>query len=288
MAPPPPRKHLTTRDHSRDSEGFKYVYAVLSRRAGGVSVGINLNPNNACNYRCIYCQVPGLRRGSAPTIDLERLRGELKALLLEIVEGRYLSDRVAPESRVLRDISISGNGEPSSCRQFEEVVDIVGELMAQHGLTGHIRFVLITNGTFLHRPELRAGMAKMAECDGEVWLKVDGGTESRRKLINDAAISKAQILRAALAVPAQLRLKLQSCFFALDGHAPDAQAVTAYLELVRGLRAHGAPIESILLYGLARPSTQPEAPRLSTLPEAWFEQVAGPLRELGLQVSVWV
>ncbi|MCG8997432.1 radical SAM protein, partial [Laribacter hongkongensis] len=57
---------LTPHDHSRNSAGFQYVYPVLSRRAGGVSVGINLNPNQACNWRCIYCQVPGLVRSQAP------------------------------------------------------------------------------------------------------------------------------------------------------------------------------------------------------------------------------
>jgi hypothetical protein len=61
---------LKTEDHSRDSAGMRYVYPVVSRRAGGVSVGINLNPNNACNWRCIYCQVPGLTRGGPPPIDL--------------------------------------------------------------------------------------------------------------------------------------------------------------------------------------------------------------------------
>ncbi len=65
-----PRKALSTTDHSRDGAGLSYVYPVVSRRAGGVSVGINLNTNNACNWRCIYCQVPDLVRGAAPPVDL--------------------------------------------------------------------------------------------------------------------------------------------------------------------------------------------------------------------------
>ena len=56
---------LGTDDHSRDAAGLKYVYPVVSRRAEGVSVGINLNPNNACNWRCVYCQVPDLVLGAA-------------------------------------------------------------------------------------------------------------------------------------------------------------------------------------------------------------------------------
>ena len=70
---------LTSSDHGRDAAGFTYVYPVLSRRAGGVSVGINLNPNNACNWRCVYCQVPDLVRGKAPPADLPQLRRELFA-----------------------------------------------------------------------------------------------------------------------------------------------------------------------------------------------------------------
>ena len=59
---------LNVSDHSRDSAGLKYIYPVVSRRAGGVSLGINLNVNNACNWRCVYCQVPGLTRGGPPPV----------------------------------------------------------------------------------------------------------------------------------------------------------------------------------------------------------------------------
>jgi len=72
---------LKTEDHSRDSVDMRYVYPVISRRAGGVSVGINLNPNNACNWRCIYCQVPDLKRGGPPPIDLALLERELSDFL---------------------------------------------------------------------------------------------------------------------------------------------------------------------------------------------------------------
>ena len=60
---------LNVHDHSRESVGMKYIYPVVSRRAGGVSIGINLNTNNACNWACIYCQVPNLTRGTAPPVD---------------------------------------------------------------------------------------------------------------------------------------------------------------------------------------------------------------------------
>ena len=83
-------KLLNVTDHSRDNVGLTYIYPVVSRRAGGVSVGINLNPNNACNWRCIYCQVPELKRGAAPVIDLIRLEAELYIFLQEILYGSFM------------------------------------------------------------------------------------------------------------------------------------------------------------------------------------------------------
>ena len=79
---------LTTKDHSRFQEGFEYVYPVVSRRAGGVSLGINLNTNNACNWRCIYCQVPDLIRGAPPPVDLDLLKNELSIFLDQILSWK--------------------------------------------------------------------------------------------------------------------------------------------------------------------------------------------------------
>ncbi|MBS1137513.1 MAG: radical domain protein, partial [Proteobacteria bacterium] len=116
---------LDTRDHNRESAGLTYVYPVISRRAGGVSVGINLNPNNACNWRCIYCQVPNLRRGSAPPIDLDLLGRELRGFLREALTGDFMRRSVPEDSRRVVDIAISGNGEPTSAREFAQVIELV-------------------------------------------------------------------------------------------------------------------------------------------------------------------
>ena len=75
---------LSVNDHNRDVTGMTYVYPVVSRRAGGVSIGINLNPNNACNWACVYCQVDNLTRGGPPPIDLDLLERELAGFLWAI------------------------------------------------------------------------------------------------------------------------------------------------------------------------------------------------------------
>ena len=148
---------LTSADHSRDSAGLTYVYPVVSRRAGGVSVGINLNTNNACNWRCIYCQVPDLQRGSAPPVDLALLEKELRGFLSELLHGNFMRESMPPEARRLNDIALSGNGEPTSAAEFEQVIELIGRIMAEFDLIGTIKLVLITNGSLMHRPNVRNG-----------------------------------------------------------------------------------------------------------------------------------
>ena len=102
------------------------MYPVISRRAGGVSIGINLNPNNACNWRCVYCQVPDLKRGTAPRVDLNKLELELRAFLYELIDGDFMQRYVPPEARKIHDIALSGNGEPTSAKEFEQVIELIG------------------------------------------------------------------------------------------------------------------------------------------------------------------
>src|SRR6185312_460794 len=145
------RNALTVTDHSRASAGMRYVYPVVSRRAGGVSVGINLNTNNACNWRCIYCQVPDLIRGAPPPVDLALLRRELAGFLDDVLSGDFLAARVPPDARRLNDIALSGNGEPTSAREFAQVVDLIGEVREQAGVAHEVKTVLITNGSLAQR-----------------------------------------------------------------------------------------------------------------------------------------
>jgi len=282
---------LETRNHDRNSAGMTYVYPVVSRRAGGVSVGVNLNPNNACNWACVYCQVPDLVRGTAPEIDLVQLESELRAMLTAILHGDFMQTRVPEGARRLNDIALSGNGEPTSSRVFPKVIALIGQVMADFGLVGSnerepAKLVLITNGTLADRPYVREGLKQMATLNGEVWFKLDSATAAGMRVINQTRITPEKQL-ARLAVAAALcPTWLQTCVFALDGHPPSTAEQEAYLALVRRILSEGMPVRGVLLYGLARPSMQPQAARLSALPAAWLEGFAERIRDAGLEAKV--
>jgi wyosine [tRNA(Phe)-imidazoG37] synthetase (radical SAM superfamily) len=277
---------LTPINHDRDSAGMTYVYPVVSRRAGGVSVGVNLNPNDACNWACVYCQVPGLTRGTAPDIDLAQLEAELRAMLTDILHGDFMQTRVPAGARRLNDIALSGNGEPTSAKAFPQVIELVGRVMADFDLVGKVKLVLITNGSLVDRSRVQDGLRKMAALNGEVWFKFDSATASGMRTINQTRIAPDKQFER-LDVAARLcPTWLQTCMFALDGAPPSESEQAAYLAAVTRIRQQQIPVQGVLLYGLARPSMQPQASRLSALPAEWLETFAEKIRAAGLPVKV--
>lgn len=281
-----PDSRLTVADHHRGSAGLTYVYPVISRRAGGVSVGINLNVNNACNWRCIYCQVPGLTRGAPPPVDLGKLESELSGFLHDVLHGTFFETRVPVEARRLNDIALSGNGEPTSAREFDRVVDLVGLVRHQVGVPEQVKTVLITNGSLMQRAAVQAGVSRLAALNGEVWFKVDRASRVGLRKVNNARMDPARV-RVNLALAARLcPTWIQTCMFLIDGAPPDEAEQKAYLEFLRERVTEGVPLRGVLLYGLARQSFQPEAARLGALPFAWLDSFAERIRPLGLEVKV--
>jgi len=277
---------LDTKHHDRDVARLTYVYPVVSRRAKGVSIGVNLNPNNACNFRCVYCQVPDLQFGKAPEIDLALLERELDGFLDWVVEGDFMETSVPEESRRLNDVAFSGNGEPTSAERFDEIVTLVGQVLDKHRLTGKIDVVLITNGSLVHQETVQRGLAQLKQLGGQVWFKLDSATEAGQARINDYKGGLDRV-RENLRLAASLcPTWIQTCAFEMDGAPPSEEEQAAYVELLRWTRAEGLPLEGVLLYGIARESHQPEAERLGRLPEAWLEAYAERLRAEGLEVRV--
>jgi wyosine [tRNA(Phe)-imidazoG37] synthetase (radical SAM superfamily) len=272
---------LSVNDHSRESAGLSYVYPVVSRRAGGVSVGINLNTNNACNWACVYCQVPDLVRGGPPPINLQQLESELRSFLEEAIDGDFLARNVPPEARRLVDVAFSGNGEPTSAVEFDAAVQVVEQVLRAFSLHDQLKVRLITNGSFLHRPRVRQGIARIGALQGEVWFKVDRASAEGVALVNGTQLSPERIKAALLECAALAETWVQTCYFAIDGEGPGEGEQQAYLELITAVREK---IKGVHLYGLARPSLQPGAEKLSNLPEEEFRHFAQRIASLGVQV----
>lgn len=272
---------LTPNDHSRDSAGLTYVYPVISRRAGGVSIGINLNINNACNWACVYCQVPNLQRGGPPPIDLQQLGSELRSFLHDATQGDFLVRQAPPEARRLVDVAFSGNGEPTTAAEFSEAVALVETVLQEFALLEKLKLRLITNGSQLHRATVRQGIARIGALNGEVWFKVDRATEEGTQTVNGIRQVPERIKTALLACAELAPTWVQTCYFAIDDQTASPEERSAYLELIGSVRQK---IKGVHLYGLARPSLQPDAQRLSNTSREDFERFAESIAALGVEV----
>lgn len=270
---------LQPEDHSRDSAGLTYVYPVVSRRSRGVSIGINLNPNNACNWACVYCQVPDLQRGAAPDIDLDVLEAELRGFLSKVTTAAWMEQHAPPESRRINDIAFSGNGEPTTVRDFDAVVERVLAVRSEFPALTETKTVLITNGSQAHRDHVKRGLERMSRANGEVWFKIDSATREGRRSINGSDMPDER-MRANLRTTAEAcRTLVQTCAFGRDGEPPSDAEIDAYLRFLTLEVDAGTPLCGVLLYSLARPSLQPGAERLKRLDEPFLQELAGRITE---------
>ncbi|MEY3861872.1 MAG: hypothetical protein RIR60_238 [Pseudomonadota bacterium] len=280
--------YLTVEDHNRDVSGMRYVYPVVSRRAGGVSIGINLNVNNACNWRCVYCQVPDLKRGSPMPIDMTLLEQELRRFLDYALHGDFMTRYVAEGDRQLQDIAFSGNGEPTSAKEFPDILILLEKILLDFNLLGKtqahpIKVRLISNGSLMDKASVLASLKHLARLNGEVWFKLDGGTQAGIARINDVNIKPEAHLQRLKNCVAVCPTFVQTCLFAMDGEPPSEADTVAYLGLLDQVKAD---LQGVHLYGYARPSYQVEAPRISRLPYEKLEAMAERIRALGLIVHV--
>ena len=230
------KQYLSVNDHSRELSGLKYIYSVVSRRAGGLSIGINLNINNACNWQCIYCEIPNLTRGSPPPIELDVLENELRFFLHEIIHGDYMEKNVAIEDRHLKDIAFSGNGEPTSAEEFPQVILIVKKILEEFDLLHKIKIRLITNGSLIQKESVLQGIQTLAKIAGEVWFKVDAALEENTKIINQVNLKTTQVIDRLKLCSEICPTYVQTCIFKIDNKEPDENEINAYIKLIDGAK----------------------------------------------------
>ena len=279
---------LSTTNHSRERVGFKYIYPVISRRSGGLSIGINLNTNNACNWRCIYCQVPNLTRGNAPPVNLEKLRDELHKFINNVLTGDFYEIEKIPEKlRKIQDIAISGNGEPTTADEFGQIIKIIEGVLGDIGLLNEIKCVLITNGSLVNRDYVKEGLERLGAINGEVWFKIDSATPEGIEEINQVSGAELSAINRLNISANYCPTYIQTCVFSFDGKLPSNKEKTAYVNLLKEVKTRHIPIKGILLYGVERPSLLPEAAnKIKKLPENWLIDFAEEIKQTGFFVRI--
>jgi wyosine [tRNA(Phe)-imidazoG37] synthetase (radical SAM superfamily) len=257
-----------------------YVYPVISRRSGGLSIGVNLNPDTACNFDCVYCQVDRTVTPRIREVDVARLEQELRSMIADAQSGALFDDpafRDVPASlRSIKDIAFSGDGEPTTCKSFRECVDVAARFKRDAGLDS-TKIVLITDACYLTRPQVVEGLAILDANHGEIWAKLDAGTEAYYQRVNRPNYPLQHVIDNIIAAARVRPIVIQSLFMRLDGVGPDDAELNAYIERLREITRAGGKITLVQVYTVAR---RPVESYVAPLPNEEVDRITAMVRTL--------
>ena len=266
------------RSHPRDWKTNFYVYPVISRRSGGLSIGVNLNPDAACNFDCVYCQVDRTIPPRVREVEPERLEQELRAMIEMAQSAALFEDEtfrgVPEEFRAIKDISFSGDGEPTTCSHFRAAVDIAARLRGEFGLND-TKLVLITDACYLTRPVVMEGLAILDSSNGEIWAKLDAGTEEYYRRVNVPNYPLRHVIENITAAAMVRPVVIQSLFIRLDGVGPSEAEITAYTDRLNEIVDCGGRIKLVQVYTVAR---RPAQSFVSSLSDAEVDAIRNEVR----------
>ncbi|MDR0338617.1 MAG: radical SAM protein [Planctomycetaceae bacterium] len=275
--------------HPRRFHTFQYVYPVVSRRSGGLSIGVNLSPTAQCNFSCVYCQVLAEnheisepKNNVVTSVDPNLVELELRELVGMVNDGSLFRDtwlsRTPPEKRILRDIAFSGDGEPTLSLQFSETVRRVAavrrELCAES-----TKIVLITNASTFHVESVRNTLATLLDDNGEIWAKLDAGTPNYFRTISRSKVPYEKILTNLTEFSKTNPIVIQSCFALLYDKEPDDEEIRQYTKRLKLMDQ----IKKVQIYTVARRTPESWVLPLS---DEQLDKISETVRKLtGLQVD---
>jgi wyosine [tRNA(Phe)-imidazoG37] synthetase (radical SAM superfamily) len=254
----PARPHIAPTaafEYPRDFLENQFVYLVISPRAGGLSIGVNVNPVLACTFQCLYCEVDRARPARVARFDVGKMAAELRGTLALAHSGglrnlpRYAG---LPEDLLqVRHVALSGDGEPTLSGYFVESLETLIHLRAS-GASPFFKIVVVTNSTALDRPEIQDGLRLLLRTD-EIWAKLDGGTQDYLNRINRPAVPLEKIMDNILLLARKRPVIIQSLFPAIDGEPPPAVEIQEYARRLKELKKAGAEIPLVQIYSATRP-----------------------------------
>jgi wyosine [tRNA(Phe)-imidazoG37] synthetase (radical SAM superfamily) len=281
------RSPETAFGYPRNFLNNRFVYVVISPRAGGLSVGINMSPDKRCEFDCAYCEINRKEPGTESVLRMDVMTGELTQTLDLIHQGRlreWSTYRNIPDELLqLRHVALSGDGEPTLSPHFVEVIQAIIHIRA----LGHFPFfkaVLITNGIGLDTAEVKNGLGFLTKQD-EVWAKLDAGTQAWMDKVNRGQVSLEKVLSNILNLAKQRPVIIQSLFPMLNGVEPPDEEILQYAQRLKDLREAGAQISLIQIYSATRPTLHSE---YGHLPLRSLSRIAHTVRQIsGLRAEVF-
>ncbi len=216
----------------------KYLYGPVPSRRLGRSLGVDIVPLKVCTLDCVYCQLGKTLTKTVERKDyvpVESVLAELAEALAEGVEADF--------------ISIAGSGEPTLHARLGELIDGIRQVTT-------IPVAIITNGTLLYRPDVRADCAKA----DVVMPSLDGADERTFLKINCPCpdISAEKVISGLCAFRKEFPGRMWLEVFLVEGINTDPEQIAAIREAIERIKP-----DKVQLNTAVRPTADPNIKRLS-------------------------
>lgn len=248
------------------------VFGPVRSRRFGVSLGVNLLPNNGkiCSFDCVYCEC-GLNKENKP------VEPKLPALdeVCSLLEKRLLAMK---DNGELPDvITFAGNGEPTMHPQFNEVMVATKQLRDE--LAPDCEIVVLSNAMHLDKKDVHKGLL-LAD---KAVLKIDTAVHKTMLAMNrpQRRISIIEIIRHIRSFSGKIVIQTLFCSGTINGVAFDNttnEEVDAWLKVIQSVRP-----ERVMIYTYSRDTPFETLKKADNL---FLQNVEKKLHSLGITAEV--
>jgi wyosine [tRNA(Phe)-imidazoG37] synthetase (radical SAM superfamily) len=151
----------------------KIVFGPVKSRRLGVSLGINLMPDNTklCSFNCIYCEC-GLNPDHKSIKVVLPTREEVKTALKKKLQS------MKDNGELLNVITYAGNGEPTMHPDFANIID--DSIQLRNQLAPDARIAVLSNSTMLFKTSVVEALKKVEDN----ILKLDSALPETIQIMN--------------------------------------------------------------------------------------------------------
>lgn len=243
--------------HDRKSSCSSLLYPVISRRAGGLSLGVNLFPDaKRCSFDCPYCEVHPFVGDLV--FSPARLESELQDFFIHEYPRNW-------KSMKLKDLCLSGNGEPTLSPHLQAALAICaqarGKYFACEGAVEALdrpKIVLITNATGFLNPQVSEILHEFVKTeDLVIWAKLDAGSNAGFSAMSRSGFDLGTIVDGLASFAMRSPIVIQTMLCSLHGVKPGVREAIDYAITIKKLLDSGSNIKEIHFYTVARTPLEP-------------------------------
>lgn len=251
----------------------KWVFGPVYSRRLGVSLGINLLPNDSkyCNFNCIYCECGWTTNENGKKLILPK-REDLKTIL---------SDKLQELRGTINEpdtITFAGNGEPTIHPDFAGIIDDTIEIRDLYSPKTIIS--VLSNASMLHKSRVADALKKVEKN----ILKLDTGIEGTFKLLNqpNGNLSLGKVVDHLQSFNGKLIIQTLFLRGSYNGNLIDntsEKEISAWLPIVKKINP-----EYVMLYPIDRGTP---AKGLEKITEDELQKIAARVEGIGVKTEVY-